>query len=82
MWVCEAVGGSAEGLDWVVGAFEESVGTAAVVPFQDLVGPVQDGVHGVVVLGNLTGFVEISKALERVQGTWEVIGLVEAVELL
>ena len=35
--VCEAVGGSAEGLNQVVGAFEGSVGTAAVVPVQDFV---------------------------------------------
>ena len=52
------------------------------VPVQDLVGPVQYGVHGVVVLGNLAGFVEVGEAVEGFQGALEIVGLIEAVELL
>ena len=52
------------------------------VPVQDFVGPVEDGVHGVVVLGNLAGFVEVGEALKSVQGALEIVGLIEAVELL
>ena len=52
------------------------------VPVQDLVGPVEDGVHGVVVLGNLTGFVEVGEAVEGFHGALEIVGLIEAVELL
>ena len=52
------------------------------MPVQDLVGPVQYGVHGVVVLGNLAGFVEVGEALKSVEGPLEVVGLIEAVELL
>ena len=44
--------------------------------------PVEDGVHGVVVLGNLAGFVEVGEALKSVQGALEIVGLIEAVELL
>ena len=42
----------------------------------------EDGVHGVVVLGNLAGFVEVGEALESVEGALEIVGLIEAVELL
>ena len=52
------------------------------VPVQDFVGPVEDGVHGVVVLGNLAGVVEVGEALESVEGALEVVGLVKTVELL
>ena len=34
-----------------------------------------DGVHGVVVLGNLTGVVEVREALKSVQGALEIVGL-------
>ena len=52
------------------------------VPVQDFVGPVQYGVHGVVVLGNLAGFVEVGEAVEGFQGALEIVGLIETVELL
>ena len=38
--------------------------------------------YGVVVLGNLAGFVEVGEALKSVQGALEIVGLIEAVELL
>ena len=63
-------------------AFEGSVGTAIVVPVEDLFGPVEDGVHGVVVLGYLPGVVQVPETLEGFEGALEIVGLVEAVELL
>ena len=68
-WVGEAVGGAAQDLEQVVGALDSAVGGAAgVVPVEDLVGPCDERVDGVVVLGQLAGLVEVAEPSEGFQG--------------
>ncbi len=43
---------------------------------------VEDSGDGVVVLGDLTCFVQVSEPVERFEGGLAVVGLIEAVELL
>ena len=52
------------------------------VPVQDLVGPTQYGVHGVVVLRYLPAVVEVGETLESLEGALEIVGLIQAVEFL
>ena len=52
------------------------------VPGEDFFYPVEDGVHGVVVLGYLPAVVQVPETLEGFEGALEIVGLVEAVELL
>ena len=52
------------------------------VPGEDLVGPGDDGVDCVVVLGQLAGLVEVAEPSEGLEGAVVVVGEVEAVELL
>ena len=47
------------------------------VPGEDLVGPGDDGVDGVVVLGQLAGLVEVAEPSERLEGAVVVVGEVE-----
>ncbi len=64
-------------MEEVVGAFDSAVGWAAgVVPVEDLVGPLDDGV------GEVGGGVEIGEPAERLKGCFAIIGEVDAVELL
>ena len=66
-----------------VGALDSAVGGAAgVVPVEDLVGPCDERVDGVVVLGQLAGLVEVAEPPEGFEGAVIVVGGVEAVELL
>ena len=51
------------------------------VPGEDLVGPGDDGVDCVVVLGQLAGLVEVAEPSEGLEGAVVVVGEVEAVEL-
>ena len=82
-WVGEAVGGAPEHLEQVVGSFDSAVGgSVGVVPVEDLVGPGDDGVDCVVVLGQLAGLVEVAEPSEGLEGAVVVVGEVEAVELL
>ena len=53
-----------------------------VVPVQDLFGPVEYGVHGVVVLGYLAGVRRGPRNVGGLEGALEIVGLIEAVELL
>ena len=48
---------------------------------QDFFAPGDDGIHHVVVFGNLSAVVEVSKPGERLVGAVEVVGLIESVEL-
>ena len=82
-WVGEAVGGASEHLEQVVGSFDSAVGgSVGVVPVEDLVGPGDDGVDCVVVLGQLASLVEVTEPSEGLEGAVVVVGEVEAVELL
>ena len=83
-WVGEAVGGAPQHLEQVVGSFDSGVGgPVGVVPVEDLVGPGDDGVDCVVVLGQLAGLVEVAEPSEGLEGAVVVVGEVEAaVELL
>ena len=82
-WVGEPVGASAQDLEQVVGSLDSAVGgPVAVVPVEDLVGPCDERVDGVVVLGQLAGLVEVAEPPEGFEGAVIVVGGVEAVELL
>ena len=82
-WVGEPVGGAPEHLEQVVGALDSAVGGAAgTVPVEDLVGPCDERVDGVVVLGQLAVLVEVAEPPEGFEGAVIVVGGVEAVELL
>ena len=52
------------------------------VPVEDLVGPCDERVDGVVVLGQLAGLVEVAEPSQGLEGAVIVVGGVEAVELL
>ena len=52
------------------------------VPGEDLLGPVEYGVDGVVVLGCGACLVQVSEPIKRFESALEIIGLIEAVELL
>ena len=45
------------------------------VPGEDVVCPVRDGVHGVVVLGNLSAVAEYGERLESFEGALAVFGI-------
>ena len=77
-WVGEAVGGAPQHLEQVVGSLDSAVGgPVGVVPVEDLVGPGDDGVDCVVVLGQLAGLVEVTEPSQRLEGTVVVVGEVE-----
>ena len=57
-------------------------GPAGVVPVEDLVGPGEDGVDGVVELAALAGGVEIGEPVQGLEGAVMVVGEVEAVQVL
>ena len=77
------MGGAAQDLEQVVGALDSAVGgVAGTVPVEDLVGPCDERVDGVVVLGQLAGLVEVAEPSEGFEGAVIVVGGVEAVELL
>ena len=81
--VGEAVGGASQDLEQVVGALDSAVGGAVgVVEGEDLCGPGDDGVDGVVELGQFCGLVEVAESPEGVEGALAVVCEVEAVQFL
>ena len=55
--------------------FDSAVGrSSGVVPGQDFVGPVDDGVEDVCELGQLASFVEVTEPVERIERAVVVVG--------
>ena len=67
----------------VVDAFDGSVGcSSAAVVGQDFFSPCDDGVHDLLVFGDLACRVEVGEPSQSCVGSVEVFGLVQLVELL
>ena len=67
--VGEAVDGSSQDLEQVVGAVDAAVGRAVgVVPGEYLVGPGNDGVNDFVELGEFAGGLEVAEPAEHMAG--------------
>ena len=81
--VREPVSDSSEDLEEVVNPFEGSVGyPSAAVVGEYFFSPGDDGVHDLLVFGDLAGGVEVSEPSQRPIRPVEVFGFIELVELL